>query len=57
MAWDGLSPMELSKTKLYGYSLFNIDIMYDVFYILSTENENLFTFKLSDGRSLEKGVK
>ena len=57
MAEDGSFPMELSRTKPYGYSLFNIDIMSAVCHILSTEKENLFTFKLKDGRSMEKGLK
>ncbi|MBI9071492.1 MAG: alginate lyase family protein [Melioribacteraceae bacterium] len=53
MSMDGSFYMELERTKPYGYSLFNIDIMATVCHILSDENENLFAFKLEDGRGME----
>ena len=56
MAGDGSFPMELSRTKPYGYSLFNIDAMCNVAQILSTPENNLWDFKTADGKSLQKGM-
>lgn len=56
MAEDGSFPLELERTKPYGYSLFNIDAFCNVAQILSTENDNLFEFKTADGKSLKKGL-
>ena len=56
MSEDGSFLMELSRTKPYGYSLFNIDAMATLCYILSTPEENLWTFVLEDGRGMEKGL-
>lgn len=42
MAEDGSFPRELDRTKPYGYSLFNLDAMSTLCYILSTDNENLW---------------
>ncbi len=56
MAEDGRFPMELERTKPYGYSLFNIDAMTMVVFILSTPEDNLWTFKLADGRGIKKGL-
>jgi hypothetical protein len=56
MAGDGSFPLELKRTKPYGYSLFNIDAMCNLARILSTPEENLFEFETSDGKSLKKGM-
>ena len=56
MAPDGGFPEELRRTKPYGYSLFNLDILGSVAQILSTPNENLWTFELPDGRGMRKGL-
>lgn len=56
MAGDGSFPLELKRTKPYGYSLFNIDAMCNLARILSTPEENLFEFRTSDGKSLKKGM-
>jgi len=53
---DGSFPLELKRTKPYGYSLFNLDAMTTVCHILSTAKESLWDFKLEDGRSLKQGV-
>lgn len=55
MAPDGSFPRELRRTKPYGYSLFNLDIMTYVVQILSTPEDNLWAFALPDGRSIKKG--
>lgn len=57
MASDGSFPLELARTKPYGYSLFNLDAMATICQILSDKKDNLWTFTLSDGRSIEKGIK
>jgi hypothetical protein len=56
MAPDGSFPDELRRTKPYGYSIFNLDVMTGLAVVLSTKDENLMQFTLPDGRSLVKGV-
>jgi len=50
IAADGSFPRELSRTKPYGYCLFNLDAMATVCQILSTADDNLFSYTLPDGR-------
>ncbi len=56
MAADGSFPQELRRTKPYGYSLFNLDAMTTICQILSTPEDNLWTFALADGRSMRRGL-
>jgi hypothetical protein len=56
MATDGSFPLELKRTKPYGYSLFNIDAFFNVAQILSTTEDNLFEYETKDGKSLKKGL-
>lgn len=56
MAANGSFPLELKRTKPYGYSLFNIDAMCNLAEILSTPEDNLFDFQTPDGKSLKKGM-
>jgi hypothetical protein len=56
MAPDGSFPRELARTKPYGYSIFNLDVMTALAVLLSTPEENLMQFKLADSRSLVRGV-
>jgi hypothetical protein len=56
MADDGSFPLELKRTKPYGYSLFNIDAMCNLAQILSTPEDNLWNFTTPDGKSLKKGM-
>ena len=56
MADDGSFPLEIKRTKPYGYSLFNIDAMCNVARILSTSQDNLFEFKTEKGLSLKNGM-
>lgn len=56
MAADGSFPQETARTKPYGYSIFNLDVMTALAVLLSTPGEDLMTFTLPDGRSLVKGV-
>jgi hypothetical protein len=56
MADDGSFPLEIKRTKPYGYSLFNIDAFCNVAEILSTQQDNLWVFTTPDGKSLKKGM-
>ncbi len=56
MAADGSFPLEIKRTKPYGYSLFNIDAFCNVAEILSTPQDNLWEFTTPDGKSLKKGM-
>ena len=56
-----LRPTEASRSncaasKPYGYSLFNLDAMSTICQILSTREENLWTFELPDGRGIRRAV-
>lgn len=53
---EGGFSAELARTKPYGYSLFVIDAMAGVAQIASTPEDNLWTFQLSDGRGMKKGM-
>jgi len=50
---DGSFPLELARTKPYSYSLFNLDVLAMSAHILSDEKNNLWKYKLADGRGLE----
>jgi len=54
---DGSFPQELRRTKPYGYSLFNLDAMATIAQILSTPQDNLWTFETADGRGLLLAMK
>lgn len=56
MTSDGSFPLELKRTKPYGYSLFNIDAMCNVAEILSSPQDNLWDFRTADGLSLKNGL-
>jgi hypothetical protein len=56
MALDGSFPQELARTKPYGYSIFQLDNMAILCQLLSTPDDNLWTFTLPDGRGIRKAV-
>jgi hypothetical protein len=56
MAADGSFPLELKRTKPYGYSIFNLDAMATICSILSTPDDNLWDYETPDGRSIKRGV-
>lgn len=56
MADDGSFPLELERTKPYGYSLFNIDAFCILAQVLSTPEDNLFEYTTEDGKSLKNGM-
>ena len=57
MAIDGSFPLEINRTKPYGYSIFNLDAMVSICQILSIPADNLWTFQTADGKSIGKGIK
>lgn len=56
MAANGSFPLELKRTKPYGYSLFNLDAMASICQILSNKEDNLFTYTTKDGQNLALGL-
>jgi hypothetical protein len=56
MAANGSFPLELERTKPYGYSLFNLDAMTTLCHLLTTSEENLWDYTTTDGRNIEKGI-
>jgi hypothetical protein len=56
MAADGSFPLELKRTKPYGYSLFNLDAMATICQLLSGAGDDLWHFSTADGRSIGKGI-
>lgn len=56
MALDGSFPLELARTKPYGYSIFQLDNMATLCQVLSTPGENLWNFQLQDGRGIQKAI-
>ncbi|CAH0132955.1 hypothetical protein SRABI27_00082 [Pedobacter sp. Bi27] len=56
MATDGSFPLEMVRTKPYGYSIFNLDAMVMLCQILSVPNDDLWSFTTADGKSIRKGL-
>jgi hypothetical protein len=56
MAVDGSFPKELARTKPYGYSLFQLDVMAMLAEALSTPSENMCTWTTADGRGMRKAL-
>lgn len=55
-AADGSFPLELKRTKPYGYSIFNLDAMTMVCQILSDDSHDLWHYHTTDGRSIKNAV-
>jgi Alginate lyase len=53
---NGSFPLELQRTKPYGYSLFNLDAMAVICKILSAKDNNLWTYELQNGVSMKKAM-
>lgn len=56
MAADGSFPRELGRTKPYGYSLFQLDLMAMLTESLSTPRDDLWQFATPDGRSMWRAL-
>jgi hypothetical protein len=56
LASDGSLPLELKRTKPYGYALFDLEALAALCEILSTPADNLWTYATPDGRSMAKAM-
>jgi hypothetical protein len=56
MAPNGSFPLELKRTKPYGYSLFNLDAFFATAEILSDKNNNLYAYSTPEGLNLQMGA-
>jgi len=56
IAADGSFPLEIARTKPYGYSLFNLDAFAIVCQTLSEPDDDLWRFELADGRGMRKAM-
>jgi len=56
MTNDGSFPLELKRTKPYGYSIFQADNLATLCVLLSTTNGDLWRFTLPDGRTPRHAV-
>lgn len=56
MAADGSFPLEVKRTKPFGYSLFNLDAMTMICQILSDNGQNLWNYQTENGKSIRKGI-
>jgi hypothetical protein len=56
MAPDGSFPLELKRTKPYGYSLFQLDNMATLCHVLSHPEENLWAYEGPRGRSMRQAI-
>jgi hypothetical protein len=56
MGPDGSFPQEIARTKPYSYSLFNLEAMAGICQVLSTPDNNLWTFELPDGRGMKRAL-
>ncbi len=56
MAADGSFPKETERTKPYGYSIFNLDAMTALAQLLSTKNDDLFSYITDSGLCLLTGM-
>ncbi len=56
IAPDGSQPLELARTKPFGYALFNLDALAALARIASTPGDDLWRFATADGRSLARAL-
>ena len=56
LAPDGSFPRELVRTKPYGYSIFQLDNVVLLTELLTSSRENLWDFRLSDGRCAQRAI-
>jgi hypothetical protein len=56
IAPDGRQPLELARTKPFGYSLFNLDVLATSALVLSTPREDLWRFQPAGAGSIAKAL-
>jgi hypothetical protein len=53
---DGSLPLEMARTKPYGYCLFDLEALTTLCQIVSEKTENLWNFQTADGRGVGKAI-
>jgi Alginate lyase len=53
---DGSLPLEMARTKPYGYCLFNLEALATLCEIVSETGDDLWNFKTPDGRGISKAI-
>ena len=53
---DGSLPLEMRRTKPYGYCLFNLEALSTLCQIVSETGDNLWNFATPDGRGVRKAI-
>jgi hypothetical protein len=56
MAADGSFPLELERTKPYGYSIFNLDAFAVICQLLSSPSDDLWSWTTADGRGMRRAM-
>ncbi len=56
VAEDGSFPLELKRTKPYGYSIFNLDAFAVICQLLSTPGDDLWAWTTADGRGMRRAM-
>lgn len=56
IAPNGSFPLELARTKPYGYCLFDLDAMCTLCEILASVSDSVWSFETPDGRGIRKAV-
>jgi hypothetical protein len=54
---DGRQPLELARTKPFGYALFNLDALAMLAHVLSVHGDDVWAYETKDGRSIAKAVR
>lgn len=54
---NGSFPLELKRTKPFGYSIFNLDAMLTLAHVLSDERDNLFATETPNHTSLQNAIR
>lgn len=56
LAPDGSFPREIARTKPYGYSIFQLEIVVALCHVLSNKNDDLWRLQLGEGRSVRRAM-
>jgi hypothetical protein len=56
LAPDGRQPLELDRTKPFGYCLFNLDVMATAAFLLSTTRDDLWRYRAAGSGSLAQAL-
>jgi hypothetical protein len=56
LAADGSLPLELKRTKPYGYALFDLEALAALCEVLSTPGDDLWTYTTPDGRGIARAM-